>query len=344
MAVAEQRKANADEDQVELLVLRSETGDTKDANTLCTTEESKPQISIATFTFWFGALTTVSTVLTVANKYIMLHYPFSNTIVALQSIMSMTVLSVAGATGLAPMKPIKCHHAVIMLMASLFTCAQVVTNLQALPYVAIATVMVFRNFAIVATAITDRTVFGNVLSMNATLALCFVLTGSLIYTGGDVNYDKTGYFWLSINAVLYTGATIYNKIYQTKLQEKKEQTASGNALLGQSWMAVFGIGFMYAAGEPARGSLTKLRGLNSMCVALFLATGLAAPCIGVCYARCFAIAHATTVTVAATVNKCFAILVAAYAFNTQLSAVQYAGLLLTVLSGAWFAEEKKVKK
>lgn len=293
---------------------------------------------------WFGTLTVASTILTVANKAIMLKFRYANMVLLLQSLLSAGVLIAAKATGRIKVNPITTSQVQIFLVSSILKVLQVVTSLLALPLVAIATVMVFRNLAIVITALIDRFFFGSRLNSRCICALVLVLLGSLVYTGFDVNYSPVGYMWLAINTVLYVISVIYNKVFQTRLQEAKTQTAQGNALIEQSWMCVWGVGFAQMGGELTSKMATDLFAMSTTTFWLFIATGLAAPVIGTAYAKCFAIASPTTVTVAATVNKCVSIVIATFAFGTILANSQMAGLALCVFAGAWYGEEQKKAK
>ena len=329
-----------EEDQVELIVRRENEPVKADHAPDPQGNDGKRTPEIV---FWFGTLAIVSTILTVTNKYLMKQYPFPNAILLIQSAMSALILCGAGIAGVADIKPMTSRQVRIFLVSSLFKVAQVITALKALPLVAIATTMVFRNFAIVATAICDCTFFSWKPATMTVIALFVVLGGSLMYTGADINFDPTGYMWLTVNAFLYVASVLYNKVFQTTLQKGNEQTATGNAMIEQTWMVVWGVGFAYGAGELQQGAPGKLPALSSTALSWFLATGIAAPVIGTAYARCFAISNPTTVTVAATVNKCIAIVIAAFVFGTVLTSVQYTGLFITIVGGAWYAEAKKKK-
>jgi len=295
-------------------------------------------------TIWFGTLAVASTILTVGNKAIMHEFNYANMVLLLQSLLSALILCGAALTGLIDVNPITSAQIRIFLMSSVLKVLQVVSSLMALPNVAIATVMVFRNLAIVTTAIIDYFFFDGKHSRNTVLALGLVVAGSLIYTGFDVNFHAEGYAWLVLNTVLYVLSVVYNKVYQTRLQEAKTQTAQGNALIEQSWMCLWGIGFAYFGGELTPKVATELFNMTPTLFWLFAATGVAAPIIGTAYAKCFAIASPTTVTVAATVNKCISIIIASFVFSVVHLKTQYFGLTICVLAGAWYGEEQKKAK
>jgi drug/metabolite transporter (DMT)-like permease len=293
---------------------------------------------------WFGTLAVVSTILTVVNKLLMIEYPFANTILLLQSTMSAALLGLAKHAGWIEVHKITFHQCSIFLASSIIKVLQVITALHALPYVAIATTMVFRNFAIVATAICDCTFFGRTATPKTVFALVLVLCGGVTYTGTDIHFNTTGYIWLTVNASLYVASVLYNKVVQTRLQDQDEQTAHGNALIEQTWMVIWGLGFVSGTGELEAGAMNHLWELRASTLVWFAATGAAAPILGTAYARCFAISSPTTVTVASTVNKCIAIFIAAVTFGTHLSWSQYTGLLITVVGGAWYGVLKRSEK
>lgn len=293
---------------------------------------------------WFGTLTVASTIMTVANKAIMLNFNYANMVLLLQSVLSAAVLVGAKVGGYIKVNPITRSQVKIFLASSVLKVLQVVTSLLALPLVAIATVMVFRNIAIVITAVVDLMFFGTKFNFRCVLALALVVVGSLVYTGFDVNFNAQGYMWLALNTFLYVVSVIYNKVFQTRLQEAKAQTAQGNALIEQSWMCFWGVGFAQVGGEFTPKMVEDAFAMSGTTLMLFIATGLAAPVIGTAYAKCFAIASPTTVTVAATVNKCISIVIASFAFGTVLANTQLGGLALCVFAGAWYGEEQKKAK
>ena len=291
---------------------------------------------------WFGALAVSSVGLTVGNKALKMAYPYNNALMIIQNAMTVLCLIAGNFMGKIVFKPFTSRQVRIFFFSSVLLALQIVTALLALDHVAIATVAIFRNLSMLLVGIIDTVVFKTPMGPEKGAALMLVVAGSIIYAGFDANYSSVGYFWQTCNSVIYIVNTFYNKIYQTALQRGNEQTAEGNALVEQCWTLLWGGVFGYAAGEFAPGG--AIHGLTTMSAATrttLLATGFLALLISSAYNHVYELEAATTVAVAANVNKAIAIVMGAVLFQTIFVANQVLGLIICMLGGVWYSIASK---
>jgi len=146
---------------------------------------------------------------------------------------------------------------------------QLLTSIKALPYVAIATTVVFRNVSTLLCAFIETVYFGEKFSTRAKAALVLIFLGSLVYAKEDLTFNFTGYMWLCGNTAAYTINNIYTKLTVTKM----DQTGSGIALV--TTLLTLPMFTLYAVhfGEIPQG-IYDLGGLSTAVMVVFLFLGL----------------------------------------------------------------------
>lgn len=295
--------------------------------------------------FWLSMLFIASVTMTVGNKYVMKRFPFANLLTLLQNGCCVALLGFGNIAGLIKFKPFAAQQWKVFAFNAFFLTMQIVTSLQALPLVAIATVVAFRNMCTVAIAIIDYMVFGTLFSKNQTIALVVTTFGMLIYAGQDVNFNFWGYMWLAGNSVATISNTFWNKVYITKYtRELKIQTSFGVSFIQQVetlplvfFMAIFKNEIGESEGTIYELSSFTLFVLFITCIGGFL--------IGITYPKCFGLLTGTSVVVASTGNKAISILIGMYVFGTELLPIQILGLLICIGGSLWYAiEGKRAKK
>merc|ERR1712137_107775 len=113
------------------------------------------------------------------------------------------------------MKPFAAQQWKVFAVSSFFLAMQILTSLKALPFVAIATVVAFRNTCTVVIAIIDFMFFGNKFSQPQIAALALTTLGMILYAMQDINFNLQGYLWLVGNSVATIVNTFWNKFYIT---------------------------------------------------------------------------------------------------------------------------------
>jgi hypothetical protein len=293
--------------------------------------------------YWFSVLSVAAVGMTVGNKALMKKMNAANAIMFAQNGLTVMFLLIGLFSGKVVMKPFTMRQVKIFFVSSLILASQLVTALYALPHVAIATVVIFRNASMAAIAFIDYFFKGATFNLDCKIAILGVMTGTFIYAGSDVNFDRVGYFWQSVNSVLYILGVLYQSHFQKLLQEGNEQTAEGNSLIEQSWTLVWAFGFAKMSGEFSEETFSMLNALSQPYLILLVCTGLGGFAISRAYANVFALATSTSVTVAANVNRAVAVAVGAVVFGTRLEAMQSFGLAWCFANGLLYSLASKKK-
>lgn len=267
---------------------------------------------------------------------------FANTLTLLQNGTAVLYLALSRHLGFLEMKPFTGQQWKVFAATAFLLTMQIFTSLKALPYVAIATVVVFRNMCTVIIAIIDYCFFGNKFNKMQTASLGLTTIGMLIYAGQDINFDLVGYLWLVGNSVATIANTFWNKIFITKYtKELKIQTSYGVSLIQQ--IETLPIVFVLAAVNGEGGAYMEYKPTDMAAKLTILATCAGGVLIGIAYPKCFSLLSGTSVVVASTANKAVSIVIGMVLFGTRLSATQVLGLSICIGGSLWYALEGKRK-
>ena len=277
--------------------------------------------------------------MTLANKYIMVSYHYANTLMLLQNGVATVVLWLCYCGGWLETKPFTLSQVKTFLLPSLFVTLEMYTSLLALPYVAIATTVIFRNASLVVVALTDCSCMGTRFSVVSWVGLALIVGGSLVYADKDITYDETGYFWLSINAFVYIFACFYNKYYITK----SLQTPVGIALITNTASLPCILCTAAIDKEQLGAGAARLQQLPARLLTVVAASALGALLISTTYTKVYKIASATAVTVCGNVSKALGIVAGHVVFGTILSRTQSAGLVVCMVGGLQYSLASKAK-
>lgn len=314
-----------------------------DSKNVAVAEKQDHAKNVTEIAFWLFMLFLASVTMTVGNKYVMKQWNFANTLTLLQNGTAVLYLGIGAYSGYLEMKPFALQQWKVFAVSSFFLSMQILTSLQALPLVAIATVVAFRNTCTVVIALIDYFFFGTQFSKNMMLSLALTTLGMIIYAFQDINFNFLGYMWLVGNSVATIFNTFWNKVYITKYtKELKIQTSYGVSFIQQAETIPIVLFLAMANNEQeAMTLLSPLPTITKMCVLLTCAGGVL---IGIAYPKCFSLVSGTSVVVASTANKAVSILIGMYLFGTRLSVVQVFGLVVCIGGSLWYALEGKKKK
>jgi drug/metabolite transporter (DMT)-like permease len=301
---------------------------------------------------------------------------FPNILCLVQNGITFLFLLTAYATNTLDFQPITQRDIMIFALPSLFLTLEILTSLLALPLVALATVVVFRNISLCLVAVGDYFIFGTTFNNATIAALAVIVSGSLLYAWQDIQFDANGYWWLSINAVLYVISNFYNKWFITN----SKQSSYGIALIVQGTSLPFIIS-LAAAGREFDDAGAVFSTLGSQMQVFILFTGLACMMLTVGYNMCYKMASgtahtsfslfsfyssyvsllssqlcsflfsppsfaspATSVTIVGNFSKALSIIAGYVIFNTTLSALQVLGLLICMGGTFWYSLEMRRAK
>jgi len=289
--------------------------------------------------FWFAALAVVSVWMTIGNKIVMTAFDYPNYITFLQNGTAVACLVGARFFGLIQINAMRASQWKIFAMNAVLLVAQIVTSLKALPLVAIATTISFKNLVTCLTAVIESVVFGQRIPVENQLAMLLTTAGMFIYAGFDVDFNVMGYFWLSMNTLASVGNALWNKYYISKFTKNKEQTSEGISLIQQTETLPLVL-VMASYNEEWEASGMLQHQTSTVLVVLF-GTCLGGYAISVCYAKVFQYASGSSVMLASTVNKAISIAVAWFVFANFLTPQQIFGLGLCISGGVWYAIASK---
>lgn len=273
-------------------------------------------------------------------QYVMKQWDFANTLTLMQNGTAVLYLGAGRYAGILEMKPFAGQQWKVFAVSSFFLAMQILTSLKALPYVAIATVVAFRNTCTVVIAIIDYTFFGTKFSQEQLGALGLTTFGMVIYAMQDINFNMIGYLWLVGNSVATIFNTFWNKFYITHYtKELKIQTSYGVSFIQQ--VETLPIALLLAIANHEGGALSQLQPLAGSAKFMVFSTCLGGILIGIAYPKCFSLVSGTSVVVASTANKAVSILIGMWLFGTRLSPLQVIGLLICIGGSLWYAVEGK---
>lgn len=290
---------------------------------------------MAAASFWFGVMCTASTVMTVGNKAIMRTWAYPNALLIIQQVISAMILGSGAYFGRFEVKPITKQHFKVFSVPSVILCIQIFTSLKAMPLVAIATMVVFRNMGTVAVVIIDRLTYGTKLNQFGWYAVILIVIGSQVYAGTDVNYNSEGYMWLVVNTIATVSNMFYNKHFISKTMD---QTSAGISLVQTistiPVLCTLAI-FMGEVSEVADAGIPPTWVLFAL-----LVTSFGGSVLSTAYASVYRLASPTTVTVAANFNKLISIIASCIAFGTVLELMQWFGLSLAMAGSLVYSIKK----
>ena len=90
------------------------------------------------------------------NKYVAIHYNFPNCMIFFQNSVAILNLIVGEKLGYCKFKPFSTTQLIQVSVPSIFLSLQIMASLKALPYVAVATTVVFRNLATFSVAMAEK--------------------------------------------------------------------------------------------------------------------------------------------------------------------------------------------
>eukprot|EP00924_Labyrinthula_sp_SR-Ha-C_P006201 maker-scaffold_63-snap-gene-0.8-mRNA-1 protein AED:0.22 eAED:0.22 QI:153/1/1/1/1/1/3/783/319 len=291
--------------------------------------------------FVYFKLGFLSLSMTIGNKYLMIDFPYPNTLLIVQTFASVLFILAGIKTGRVSVNPITKQHLKIFLVPTVFKFAQLYSSLQAFPYVAVATVLVFRNLCTCIVAFLDGVVLKENLGKKKWLAVWITLLGVVVYAWKDINYDATGYFWLSCNTFFFTFNTIWNRNFISKT----DQTTDGVNLIQQVFTVPLALSWAFYKSELKVEQFTQdislnplfmLSNLSATAQSVLALTSIGGCLIGATYAECYKYFPATQVTIVANVVKCLSILLDWTFFGTILAPFQSFGLLISICAGVWY--------
>jgi drug/metabolite transporter (DMT)-like permease len=283
-------------------------------------------------TAWYGWLLLASMSMTIGNKIVAQSYPYANLTILFQNFVAVCILLFGSRINVFQFKPFDRSQFKTMAVPAVLLAMQIVASIKALPHVAVATTVVFRNLATLSVAAAEFYSLKKNISWHKKRSLLIIFAGSVVYAWKDITFDAVGYSWLTLNCVIYTISSIYTKVAVGKIP----QTMDGTALIQQVLTLPILACFAYFSNELPDG-ISAFENVEVVTEVIFVALGFMGTLIALSYMNLYKLVPATSVAVASNINKCCTILVAWFVFKRTLSPFQVVGLLVCIGGGTSYA-------
>eukprot|EP00944_MAST-04C_sp_MAST-4C-sp1_P013548 g13548.t1 len=290
---------------------------------------------------WFLGLFIASISMTVGNKYVAVNYNYPNCMIFFQNSVAIVNLLIGEKLGFFKFKPFTTQQLLQVSVPSIFLSLQIMASLKALPYVAVATTVVFRNLATFSVAMAEKAFLKKSLSASQLHGLVVIVIGGIVYAWQDITFNAVGYFWLTFNCIIYTASSIYTK----QIIARIDQTSDGTALLQQIGSLPFILLYAIIFNELPKG-ITDVLDLKILPFIVFVFLGFMGTLIALSYMNLYKRVSATSVAVASNINKVCSIFIAWFVFRKSLSSIQIFGLVVSIAGGLYysFATDKAKKQ
>jgi GDP-mannose transporter len=117
------------------------------------------------------------------------------------------------------------------LPVNVFFVGMLCSGFFSLMYANVAMVQVFKNLTNIVTVSGDSYLFGEQLSVSVFVAISVMTTGAYFASVNDVEFNVTGYVWMSLNCLLTAGYVLYMRYASTSIKLPKFGMVFYNNLL-----------------------------------------------------------------------------------------------------------------
>jgi drug/metabolite transporter (DMT)-like permease len=211
-------------------------------------------------------------------------------------------------------------------------------SLKALPLVAVATTIVFRNLGTVFVAIGDSIFFGKEFNAEMKQGIGIILCGSLVYSYFDMDYNAAGYMWMSCNTVIFAINVLYEKYAVVSV----DQTAVGVSCY-QNLLSLPLLTLMLVSSGEHVSATGEWGNLSASMQGTILLTGVFGCLLSICYMSLNKFASPTAITIASNLNKLVSAIVGALVFHNSVSPHTVFGLLICMAGGYHYANAPKIQ-
>jgi len=173
---------------------------------------------VACFMYCFCSL-----MMTFSNKAILSTYDFRWPMLLLmyQHVFTVIFVKLAQMMGLIMIEPLRWNVIRKWLPVNLLFIGMLLSGTYSLKYLSVPLVTIFKNFTTMLITFGDFVLFQHVVSPGVVSSLFLMLTGSVVAALNDLEFNVTGYFWMSINCAMSAAYVLYMRLAMkgTKLSE-----------------------------------------------------------------------------------------------------------------------------
>lgn len=213
----------------------------------------------------------------------------------------------------------------------LFAC-MLISSMQALAYLNVQTIVVFRNLSTIAVAIAEKVVFGNSQSPLRMASMGIIVVGAIIYAWSDFQFNLRGYVWLGIN-ITATGA--YS--IMVKVTDGKVGLNSFGKVLYNNTLALPIVLLIVLLSESPAESVGAFLDSPTQTKFFLLLSCLVGFFISVAGFLMQSAVNPTSFMIANNANKIVVIVLGMYLFRTQFVVGTAVGLVIALAGGALYS-------
>jgi len=281
--------------------------------------------------FWFGLFMTASVGMVIFNKLVMQSYDYSTFLLIIQNTITIVLNLVGTKAGIFTMNEWKLEHFKIWALPTVTFSIMLVTSLKALPLVAVATTVVFRNMGTVLVACGDALLFSKEFNRDMKIAIGVILAGSIVYSYFDMNFNALGYLWMVANTSIFTCNVLYEKYAVTSV----DQTAVGiSCYQNVLSLPILTVALMTSGEQGAIDAWFFLPGYMQV---IILLSGVFGCLLSVCYMSLNKFASPTAITIASNLNKLMSAIIGGLVFESKVTPHTVAGLLICMAGGYMYS-------
>jgi drug/metabolite transporter (DMT)-like permease len=287
--------------------------------------------------FWFALTSMASISMTLGNKWLMTGTlaEHKHAVLILQNATAVAIIGAGMLLGLLSIEKLTRRQMAFYMWDAFVLVIQLYSSFMSLQYLPVSATTVVRALAIPLVAVSERVVLGSKLGWHQSLCACVVVLGAMLYAHEDVRGSLTsrnavGYLWALGNLVSFASNALLDRV----MMSTSKQTPMGMAMYTQG----LSLPILWAEGalfhELTLSSVHRvLLHLDHGKTTALLLTGVGAALLGSCFAQCYKIASATTVTILGNTNKIVSVLVSIAIFGNEVNRLQCIGLTAS-LGGA----------
>jgi len=285
---------------------------------------------------WFPLFTVSSLSMVLLNKYCAHRVGRSPYTLLLCQNAATVLLNLFGVhAGVLSVRPFSTSQCKRFLVPTLLFVGMLASSIYGLPYVSVATTVVFRSLSTCLVACGDCLLFSKRFTRDEVVALALVVVGAQIYSYNDMSFDAAGYSWMLANMLFFVSSQLYEKWAIVSVDQTAVGISCIQNLLSLPVLVAFG-------GYTGERPLTFFQGTDAWTRAAVVATGFGGCSLSVCYISLSKFASATSISLAGNLNKLLSIVLRAALFHSPLYPLQVCGLAISMVATVSFAHRGRM--
>lgn len=288
--------------------------------------------------FWFALFMCASVSMVIFNKMVMQSFPYPNVLLMVQNSITIFLNCVGTQAGIFSMKPWQMDHFKVWALPTATFSIMLLTSLYALPLVAVATTVVFRNIGTVLVALGDSVFFGKEFNTEMKTAIGVIIFGSVVYGYYDLDFNMNGYIWMTANTCIFACNVLYEKYAVVSVDQTAVGVSCYQNILSIPLLTVA----LLSSGETEAMAAYKV--LSFSLQGIIILTGFFGCLLSICYMSLNKFASPTSITIASNLNKLVSAIVGGLVFHSTFTAHAVVGLLICMAGGYMYSTAPKPSK